>query len=310
MYKPENCAVNVVSTTVPEFKPFSLKDRDLFETYSHLYDPVSCEYNFANLFAWQVPCHFSWALYQDRILIHDANEKTILKPYGKPFNIDELALLSLQLQAAGLSPDISLFTKQDLEQFPGVEQYYRIKPMRDHAEYLYDVHSLATLTGVKLHKKRNLISQFVRAYPEYEIKPLSGDCHQKAFDLAGQLMNQFATIPKTLAQEYQALQASFENFEALDLEGLVLCIKENVIAFSIFSRINETSYDIQFEKSDMNFKGAAQVINQETAKYLENRCMILNREQDLGIKGLRQAKLSYEPCELFLPHTLVYDPKN
>ncbi|MCP3898465.1 MAG: DUF2156 domain-containing protein, partial [Desulfobacteraceae bacterium] len=64
--------------------------------------------------------------------------------------------------------------------------------------------------------------------------------------------------------------------------------------------------DVHFEKADVNFKGTAQVINQETAKYLQKKCRYLNKEQDLGIKGLRQAKMSYYPEMLFEPYGLVF----
>ena len=81
-------------------------------------------------------------------------------------------------------------------------------------------------------------------------------------------------------------------------------------AFSIFSRLNDTTYNVQFEKADFRKKGAAQLINQETAKLLQDRCIYLNREQDLGVKGLRQAKMSYNPVRLNEFCTLKFNPVN
>ncbi len=75
-------------------------------------------------------------------------------------------------------------------------------------------------------------------------------------------------------------------------------------------QISHSTYDIQFEKFDTEFKGIGQVINQETAKYLSRKCRYLNREQDLGIKGVRQAKLSYEPVKLLTPCSLSFAPSN
>jgi len=88
-------------------------------------------------------------------------------------------------------------------------------------------------------------------------------------------------------------------------EGGILQINGRLIAFSIFSRLNRETADVHFEKSDTTVKGAAQVINQETARSLAGRFSWINREQDLGIDGLRQAKRSYMPDQILMPYTLV-----
>ena len=123
-------------------------------------------------------------------------------------------------------------------------------------------------------------------------------------------LNQFVTLDSKKAQELkeklEALKVSLDCFEEIGFEGLVVVVDGKVIAFSVFSQFKDLVYDIHFEKADINFKGAAQVINQETAKYLKGKCQYLNKEQDLGIKGLRQAKMSYEPEIMFVPYGLTF----
>ncbi|MFH2057709.1 MAG: phosphatidylglycerol lysyltransferase domain-containing protein [Pseudomonadota bacterium] len=308
MYLPEIRIKNHQHIGFLEFKRFELEDREWFEKYAEQFKPISCEYNFANLFAWQDVCQFSWTIYQDRILIHNGVSKSCFMPFGEEMIPQELAFLSMQMMQAGFSPNISLCFPDYLEKYPQIEKYYQIQAKRDVAEYIYDVNHLAQLTGVKLHKKRNLISQFKRSYPDFQIHAMNKEYQSQAFDLANALMQQVEKPSKTLKQEFLAIQNSFEHFYALGLEGLVLTIEQKVIAFSVFSRLNPSCFDIQFEKSDSMYKGAAQVINQETAMYLKDKCQTLNREQDIGIQGLRQAKLSYEPSELTLPHLLVFNP--
>ncbi len=292
------------------FNQFALKDQELIQTYIDMFKPFSCEYNFSNLYAWQDAYELSWTLYQERLLIYDEISQCSFMPLGKDFCPEELAVLSLQLKNRGLTPEFSLVTPEYLKKFPDTEKYYIIKEEPDYAEYIYDVDKLFELAGTKLHKKRNLISQFKRSYPEFEVHLLKGEYRQQALELAQRLMNRRKSLSNTLNQEFCAMETSFDYFDQLGLEGLVITVENKVIAFCVFSELKHSTYDIQFEKSDMNFKGAAQVINHETAKYLKDKCQYLNREQDLGIKGLRQAKMSYDPEKLITTYRLIFAPPN
>jgi hypothetical protein len=169
-----------------------------------------------------------------------------------------------------------------------------------------EIEKLSVLAGVKLHKKRNLISQFKRLWPDFKICMLDKNYFARALELCTKMMNRHRPSLATLDQEFCAIKKAFDNFDELELQGLVLLVENRVAAFCIFSLSGPMVYDIQFEKSDPDFKGAAQVINQETARYLCGRCRFLNREQDLGIKGLRQAKMSYEPFRLITPYNLMF----
>jgi hypothetical protein len=293
-----------------KFNRFELKDRELIQAYVDTFNPLSCEYNFSNLFVWQDAYKMVWALYQEKLLIYDGISKCAFMPLGKDISPEDLVLLSLNLKRMGLAPEFSLVTPGYLKRFPEIENYYIIKKERDYSEYIYDVNSLSELSGVKLHKKRNLISQFKRSYPDFEVHLLKKEYRQKALKLAKDLVNKRKTRSNTLGQELYAIELSFDHFKQLGLEGLVITVGNKIAAFCVFSRLNPLTYDIQFEKSDMDFKGAAQVINHETAKYLKKKCQYLNREQDLGIKGLRQAKMSYDPLQLITPYSLIFTPQN
>jgi len=302
--------LEIQKSVFPRLNRFALKDRERFQTYIDRFSPVFCEYNFSNLYAWQDVYKMGWTVYQERLLIYDGVSQAVFMPLGHEFYPEELVVFSLNLKAAGFTPDISLVTPDYLKKFPDVENYYTIREERDYAEYIYDVEDLRDLNGIKLHKKRNLISQFKRYHPDFEVHLLKGKYQHKSLDLAKKLLKRKKRKLIALDQEFCALTTAFDHFEQLGLEGLVVTIGENVVAFSVFSRLNPFTYDIQFEKSDMDYKGAAQLINQETARYLVDKCHYLNREQDLGIKGLRQAKMSYDPEQLITPRTLIFSPPN
>ncbi len=298
----------VQKSELPKFSRFELKDKELIQTFIDTFKPESCEYNFSNLYAWQDASKTSWTLYRERLLIYEEISESAFMPLGEEFYPEDLAHLSLNLKQAGLEPNFALASLDYVEKFPEIKNYYRVKKDRDNAEYIYNVKKLSKLTGNKLHKKRNLISQFKRSYPDFEIHVLSEEYRNKANGLAQKLLKRNKKYSHTLDREFSAIKISFDKFDQLGLEGLVLTIESRVIAFCVFSEMAGSTYDIQFEKSHPDFKGAAQVINQETARYLKDKCQYLNREQDLGIKGLRQAKLSYEPMRLTTPYKLIFDP--
>ena len=289
-----------------KFDQFGLKDKKIIQSFIDTYQPWSCEYNFANLFTWQKKSKLSWTIYENRLLVYDGIEKSSFMPIGKVLTPEELALLSKYLKKSGFMPDFRLATSEYLNKFPDIEEYYTVKEDRDNAEYIYDVNKLSELTGRKLHKKRNLISQFKRNCPGFKTGQQTKAYKQKALLLARHFMNRSDKSSNTLEQEYSALKAAFACFDELDMGGVVISIGDTLAAFSIFSRLNNETYDIQFEKADIHLKGASQAINRETAKYLKDRCRYLNREQDLGIAGLRQAKISYEPVKIITPYALIF----
>jgi len=310
MYMPEAVLHTHPKTQFPKFNRFELKDKALVNAYVKRVDPESCEYNFSNLFAWQEVYDLCFTLYQGRLLIYDGISRCAFMPLGNDFFPEELVVLALQLKNLGIEASFGLVTPDYLKKYPDIEAYFTVKEERDYAEYLYEVKSLCDLTGEKLHKKKNLISQFKRSYPDYQVHGIKGEFKTRCYSFAKELLNSHEKGSEDLVEELFAIETSFRYFDELGLEGLAVTVGERLVAFSVFSRLNRSTYDIQFEKFDVGFKGAAQVINHETAKYLQDVCRYVNREQDLGIQGLRQAKLSYEPVKLFTPYSLVLTPPN
>ena len=290
----------------PFRKGFELSDQALIQSYVDQYSPMSCEYNFSNLFSWNDTYKHLWTMYKDRILIYDPAHDQAFMPMGEDLPPQELAELSSYLIRMGLRPDIGLVCRDYIEFFPQVEKYYTIEENRDHAEYIYLTHKLSSLKGEKLHKKKNLISQFEKSYPEYQTEPLNPENLHRIAGFARTLLDSMDPPPQALEIEYKAIERCLTHFKELNMEGLMILVEGQIAAFSMFSRLNSFTYDIQFEKADFAFKGAAQVINWKTAEFLEDKCRYINREQDMGIQGLRQAKLSYEPEVLFIPYFLKF----
>jgi hypothetical protein len=162
-------------------------------------------------------------------------------------------------------------------------------------DYIYSTQKLVDLQGNKLHKKRNLVNQFLALYPDYACLPLQASDLDDCLVLSEKWRRMRTCLELDFTHETSALKKALGNFSELELQGLKISHGGALFAFSIFSRLSSNMADVHFEKFDPLVKGASQVINWETAKFLAEKYKYINREQDLGIEGLRQAKKSYEP---------------
>ncbi|MCP4721764.1 MAG: DUF2156 domain-containing protein, partial [Desulfobacteraceae bacterium] len=208
------------------------------------FNPESCEFNFSNLFCWQEIYQYSWFIYEGRLVIYDGVNKCGFLPLGAKFLPNEIIALSHHLISMGFEPDISIFPGEYVDA-PGIEQFYTIREERDNAEYIYRVDSLVELNGNKLHKKRNLISQFKRHNSDYSVSPLKGDDRNAARDFALHLLEAREKPSNDLEDEFKAIEKAIDNFDSLGFEGIGLWVKNRLVAFSVFSRLNHDTYNIQ-----------------------------------------------------------------
>ena len=288
-----------VMKSVPECDP------ELLRTALRQSDFPSCEYALANLRMWADSFLTRAGIFRGQLYFHMSNIDELLFPCGSGLpTAADLHAVSEGMQAAGYSGTIAHVPARALE-IPGLADLYLIQPMDDgNDEYIYKTGTLAELRGSKLSKKRNLISQFERLYSPYEIREIGPADHDTVRALNDQWRREHDGM-RSIENEQKALSNALNCYDKLGLHGLILTAGGNIEAFAIFSPINSDSWTVHFEKARSDCKGAAQVINQQTAKYLTGKCEYINREQDLGIPGLRQAKQSYMPDRMLKDHLLI-----
>lgn len=171
---------------------------------------------------------------------------------------------------------------------------FEITPVRDDYDYIYETEKLISLSGKKYHGKRNHIARFTKNYP-YEFVEL--DEHSVAACIPT-LNEWFGTHPgyKTpIFDEKQAILELMHNFKALDLKAGAIVIDGKVCAFSIGELIAPDTAHIIIEKADTHYDGIYPVINKEFLANVWQETVFVNREEDMGIEGLRKSKLSYRP---------------
>lgn len=281
------------------FKKVGLGDREILERLILSLEPRSCEMNFLNIYTWQEAYDTHWCIWDGFPVIWFKKENLLLFPGGKnPEKLPPVSLLkeiTNLLHGAGYPVVINQVPGNYLEFFPEYAEYFRAEQMaEEYGEYLYSVEKLVGLRGGKLAKKKNLISQFKRLYPDYEVKPYSPD--QKS--LCQALASKWSAAHEhgvTEQNEETALAHTLDLSGALGAEGLCLYAGGTLVAFSFWTRLDSETCDEHYEKADPSYKGCAQVVNHESMIVMSRDYKYVNREQDLGLEGLRHSKLSYVP---------------
>ncbi len=169
--------------------------------------------------------------------------------------------------------------------------------------FLYDTQFAVvdnlTLKGKKFQAKRNHINRFRNTYPDYEYTPITPDRIQECLDLEAEWCKvNHCDQQEGTGNERRALIYALHNFEALGLTGGILHVNGKIVAFTFGMPINHETFGVHVEKADTSIEGAYAMINYEFANRIPEQYIYINREEDLGLEGLRKAKLSYQPVTI------------
>ena len=282
-----------------DFHPVTVADKPLFEYYTFSSKEQNCDLNFANIFCWSDTYHTEIAEVNNLLVIRFDNGGA--KCYMQPFCIGDKALIVERLRQDAFSQRVPLRLyglSREWREF--LEKTYpdefAFDTPRALCDYIYRTEDLARLQGRKYQPKRNHINHFVTRNDWYA-EPLSKANIKDCIALNKKWL-QGREEGEMEQAEQRALHRAFDNFEALGLRGLVLYANGAPAAFSYGTPINNDTFCIHIEKYDAEVQGAATMINRLMAQSLEEEFEFVNREDDLGLEGLRFAKMSYHPIAL------------
>lgn len=258
----------------------------------------NCDYNVTNIISWGSIYRNHLMLWQDNLIIYNPKYQYILFPIGDNFSEADLADLVMKFREVFPQAELILIPEEYVNAHPALGDNFSLSEDRSWADYVYDIDKLVHLSGKKLAKKKNLVSQFVRSYPDYKVLPITADKHKVLLEFTHKWRRERSAEGIYLMTEIKAIENTLALWDTLPVEGIIICLHNRIAAYSIFSQQTANMVSEHFEKFDPDKKGSAQLINWETARFLQGRYKYINREQDLGLEGLRQAKLSYEPSSL------------
>ena len=283
------------------FNEISLSDRERVLRYTLTSTRRNCDLSFSNLYSWRF-------LYQTQLAEKDGfllikfrvdGHACYMMPVGDGDLRAVLHDLKEDAKAEGETfrmMGVCSHMRADLEE--AAPDCFRFTADRDYYDYIYLRTDLATLKGKRYQPKRNHINKFLRTYPDYQYLPLDVTLVPECLELADRWCRLNETTEeerRELEDEHRSLTDALNHFDELGLLGGVLHVGGRIVAFTFGAPINANTFDVCVEKADVDIEGSYTMINYEFANHIPEQYFFVNREEDLGLEGLRKAKLSYYP---------------
>lgn len=276
-------------------KEITIEHYGIIKKYLENDGEFSCENSFVNLLVWQKAYSNCFKVFDNCFLLYSKKGNEHL--YRLPFCDDlEDGFKIILERTSGAFPKI---WAQDGERFQEFKSLYADKyefyEMRDAFDYIYKTEDLSFLMGKKYHSKRNHISAFSKKC-NWEYRTLTKELIPKIRICADEWYNENTQrIDKYMLVEREAINTMLNNIDLLNIKGGAIIVNDKVVAFTLGSPINNIVFDVHIEKALKGYSEAYTVINCEFAKNELQNYKFINREDDMGLEGLRKAKLSYKP---------------
>jgi hypothetical protein len=280
--------------SLDDFQRITLDDKPIFQTHYQRYPPLHSGELFTTMVSWGEYVNYEYTKKDDTIIIFSKDEHgLVLHPPSGTFNLELYKeVMKLTIQEDGV---FGFIKKQDKEilttQFPTM----KIEGDRDFFDYVYRASDLAELPGTKYGKIRNRLNKFTKNF-SYTTEEIT----EKNMDEVNEFLKRWClwkdcASDELLENERKAIIYSMNHFFDFNLRGLSLRIDGTIQAIAVYEQMNRDTVVVHFEKGAPDYDGIYKAINMETAKKVRHSVPFIDREEDLGIPGLRQAKLSYHP---------------
>lgn len=294
------------------FHPLTPADKSLVQERVYHTECRNCDLNFMNLVSWRFMYDTEVALHRDFLLFRFKADGHLayLAPVGTgnwKAVLHDMMADAAQLEHPFLMLGVCENALAQLDvTMPG---YFYATADRAFTDYIYSREKLASLAGKKLQPKRNYVNRFTKLYPDFTTEPLTSKDIDECIALDAQWVDTKAAENEagryTFDAERQSLITALKHWDVLEGRGMVLRVNGKIVAFTYGAPINYDTFGVCVEKADTAYEGAFATINREFVRSLPPQFTLINREEDLGIEGLRRSKLSYQPEFLLSKYTVM-----
>lgn len=285
------------------FKSILLDDKAMFDSFFTPQAVDASEYSFTNLFAWSLSREIRYKVINGILYLCACyeNDHYLMQPFNSDDINSDLAHMLEQAGKYGIGYARRIGAAVAARLDPAI---FTIQEDRDSFDYIYDSQQLALLKGRKLSNKRAHVKKFKEQY-SFTYEAYTPALFDQVMELSEKwLERKGGKDDVSMYNEFLAISHLLKNFDHLNAEGAVLKIDNRVIAFAFGEQLSNSTYVIHFEKADTNYAGAYQAINQFFIKNeVHSKYQYVNREQDIGIEGIRKAKMSYHPLMMGKKYT-------
>ena len=282
------------------FHPLAVSDRETMQSVTLKSGRRNCNYTFANIIGWQFLYKTEVCVLQGAVVFRYIYEGERAYSVCTADNLTEELISALLADSGG---KLIVYALEDSQVSAFSSFKYEVEPLPDLFDYIYRRSDLALLQGGHLEAKRNHVNRFRANNPDFEYRPLTPELFDECRRLTGIWQGEKGAS-ETIDVERQVMENIFSNWESLGMIGGSIFVNGSMVAFSYGAAVTNDTFDICVEKADRNIEGAFAIINQQFASHLPEQYIYVNREDDMGLPGLRKAKLSYHP-EILLCFNVV-----
>ena len=293
-----------------EFRNIDISDKPRIDAALAESQFMGCEYSFANNMAWRRLAESKIAFFRDFYICcafgTDDGIPHFMLPAGKGNYREVIDEMKRFTDSMGVPLVITGVTDNFLPVF--AELYpdaFTITSDRDSSDYIYNSSDLINLSGKKYHGKRNHLARFNKLGCTYS--PMTENDFDDCITFgAVSYNNKLSENDHSFVAEQFAINTYFSYFSELGLKGGIIRKDGCIAAFTVGEPINRNTFCIHIEKADTSFDGIYAGINNCFARDAAAEYRFINREEDLGIEGLRKSKLSYYPAFILNKNTIVF----
>ena len=288
-----------------DFHELTVADKKTLQGITLTAGRRNCNFTFANLVGWRGWFSTEVCVWQETVVFRFTMErrKVYMLCSAHPATRQLLQLLCDDAREDG--EGVQLVCLEDTQAaeiksvWPGV---VAITPQRDQYNYIYLRQDLAELKGKHLKAKRNHVNQFLSSHAGfryYDLTPALFDkCRRLHERWRSEVQRDDIKYNLTADAEQRAMETMFKYWGELEMRGGCIMVGEELVAFTCGAPVTDDTFDVCIEKADRAVDGAFNIINQQFAAHLPEQYRYINREEDMGLEGLRKSKLSYHPYEL------------
>lgn len=282
------------------FKAVTLEDKEKIDPYIAKSGLMSCEANFATIYIWGGQGVVEYAECAGCLWVGIESEKKLA--FYPPFGDGDIVAAARELAAYGRErgKELAVFHVEENQAEllrKELPELFDVREVRDDYDYIYEREKLVALAGKKFHGKRGHLAKFKRSYA-YEFRMLEPADFPDVLHINYEWCKEHGVCEeKSEINEFCAVRKCLEHYEELGAMGGILRVDGAPAAYTIATRLYPGSEvaDIHFEKAIGAYMGIYPAINHFFAEALPADIRYLNREDDMGLEGLRKAKLSYYP---------------
>ncbi len=286
-----------------QIKPVTTDAKPILDSYFKNGVFLNSEFTFTNMFMWQKPYNIRYAEIDGNLCIfskHGNNPESVNMTTMQGDVAATVPKLLEYFSSIGQQPNIRLFSKDQRERlkstFPHI---FHFEKDINSADYVYKTEDLISLPGSKYHAKRNHINKFKGLY-NYEYHTMTPQFREDCRNLFSRWCDSKRDGISNIDEQLEAVNKLLDNWEFLDISGGCITVDNKLIAFSFGEVLcqKESIVVIHLEHADTEYQGSFPMINQQFLENNWSEFRYVNREEDMGLEGLRKAKKSYNPIFL------------